>query len=274
MNWFDTVILGIVEGVTEFLPISSTGHLILAQHLLGALGQDYETFIIVVQLGAILAVVWLYADRFRQLLAFRSTADHTEDNPPIVSSFNGVRGLTMLMVTSIPAAFLGLLLDDVIENRLGNPESVAMALGVGGVAILAIERWFHRHPATYSLDQLSMRQALIIGLFQCFSLWPGMSRAAATIIGGLFSGLDRRSAAEYSFIAAVPIIVGASLYKLLKNLQHLDAGDLWLFALGFAVAFIFAVWAIKGFIRLLQQWTLSAFGVYRIGLAALVLWLM
>ncbi len=255
MNILDSIILGIVEGVTEFLPISSTGHMILTSHLMHLNDQFVDTFEVVIQLGAILAVVVLYASRFKMLL--KPSEDH---------AFSGLRGLLLLMVTSFPAAFLGLVLHKKIETYLFGPGPVLAALVVGAVAIILVERQVFRH-SVRSLDDIGFKQALMIGCFQCFALWPGMSRSASTIIGGLFSGLERNVAAEYSFIAAVPIMVMATGYSLVKSLDLLQGYNLMVLAVGFVTAFVSAILAIKFFIRLLQRWTLVPFGIYRIGLA-------
>ncbi len=256
MNIIDTVILGLVEGITEFLPVSSTGHLILTNHLLGHNGEIENAFDVFIQLGAILAVVVLYRSRFQMLFDFKQT-----------EGFSGIRGWKLLAVTSLPILILGFFLEDFIKGVLFNPMVVVWALAIGGLIIIFIERLPFRHD-TKSLDGISLKQALLIGCFQCFAIVPGTSRAASTIIGGLSSGLDRRIAAEYSFIAAVPIMCIVSVHDLLKIYDQLNTGDLIMFGLGFVVAFFSAILAIKFFIRLLQHWTMVPFGVYRILLAA------
>jgi undecaprenyl-diphosphatase len=260
MNIFDTVILGIVEGLTEFLPISSTGHLILASHLLHVEGPAVDTFEVFIQLGAILAVVFIYSRRFAMLFDFKT-------DPHI---FAGFRGWKSLLITSLPAMVLGFLSHSYIKEHLFSPVTVLWALGLGGIAIIGVER-LKLKGETLSLDQLTLKQALVVGLFQCLALWPGVSRAAATIIGGLVAGLDRKTAVQYSFIAAVPIMIMATLYDLMKSWHDILPGDLPYFALGFVVAFILAIFAIKFFIRLLQHWTLTPFGIYRI-IIALLFW--
>lgn len=257
MNIFEAAVLGIVEGLTEFLPISSTGHLVLAGHLLGLSGEAEATFEVFIQLGAIMAVVFLYKERFMMLF-----------KPGLPQTFAGIRGWLLLAVTSIPAMVVGFLSHDFIKEHLFNPVTVTWALGLGGIALILVEM-LKIPSSTHVLDKLSVRQALIIGFFQCLSLWPGVSRAASTIVGGLFSGLDRKLAAEYSFLAAVPIMFVATIYDLLKSWNHLDGSDILPFAVGFIVAFLSAILAIKSFIGLLQRFTLAPFGVYRIVVAAL-----
>lgn len=263
MNLQDATILGIVEGLTEFLPISSTGHLIIAGHLLGQTGEAESTFEVFIQLGAILAVVFLYRERFRML--FHAEMAHEKQ-------FAGLRGWLLLGVTSLPAAIVGFFSHDAIKTYLFNPTTVAWALLIGGLAIIVIEQ-LKIKSFTESLDGMTVRQAVVIGVFQCLSLWPGVSRAASTIVGGLFAGLNRKLAAEYSFLAAVPIMIMATTYDLIKSFKYLQASDIPVFALGFVVAFISAVVAIRFFIQLLQRSTLVPFGVYRV-VAGLVFFMM
>ncbi len=252
------VVQGIVEGLTEFLPVSSTGHLILAGHLLHFTGQRAATFEVVIQLGAILAVVWLYRTRFLALL--KADSQH---------AFSGFRGLWLLFLTCLPAGILGLLAHDAIKEKLFHPLPVALALAVGAVAIIIVEA-LPRKEKFSNLDQISAGLALGVGFFQCLSLWPGFSRAAATIMGGMILGANRKLAAEYSFIAAVPIMFAATALDLYKSLDFLSSADIPLFATGFIVSF-FAAWiAVKGFIALLGRFTLRPFAYYRLVVAALV----
>lgn len=258
------VIMGIVEGLTEFIPVSSTGHLIVAGTLLGMQGEKAKTFEIFIQLGAILAVVVYYRDRFLQLASPK--AGNGEN-------FAGVRGCLLLGVTTLPVLAVGFLLRDVIKARLFAPVPVAIALGVGGIAILAAERW-HPESSTRSLDTVGWGQALAVGLFQCLSLWPGVSRAAATILGGLLWRLDRKTAAEYSFFAAVPALTAATLYDLYKSRDFLSAGDAPVFAVGLVVSFLAAWLAVAGFLRLLQRGTLRPFAYYRLLVAPIIYYFM
>lgn len=257
------LILGIVEGLTEFLPVSSTGHLILAGHLLGVTGPRAETFEIVIQLGAILAVVTIYKQRFLWLFC-PSLA------PEQARSFAGLRGLWYLFLTCLPASLVGLLAHDVIKERLFAPTPVAWALGVGAVAIFIVEA-LPRKERYVELDQMNAKLALGVGLFQCLSLWPGFSRSASTIMGGMLLGAQRMLAAEYSFISAVPIMFAATGYDLLKSLDFLTTADIPFFTVGFVVSFFSAWLAVKGFIHLLGRWTLRPFAAYRLVIAALVL---
>lgn len=252
-------ILGVVEGLTEFLPVSSTGHLIITGHLLGFTGQKANTFEVVIQLGAILAVVVLYWERFWGLV-----------RPTEERRFSGIYGLWLLFLTSLPAGLAGLAAHDFIKTHLFGPYTVALALGVGALAILWVER--KQRPAhTNTLDEVTPLLALGIGAFQCLALWPGFSRSAATIMGGMILGARRTVAAEYSFIAAVPIMFAATGYDLLKSSDLFTAADIPFMAVGFVVSFISAWLAIKVFISLLGKVTLRPFAWYRLAIAPIVL---
>lgn len=262
---FTAAVLGLVEGLTEFLPISSSGHLVIASSLLGFDGPKASTFGVVIQVGAILAVLALYWKRFYGLL--RSSPD---------SAFSGIRGITLLILTTLPGALLGLILHSLIKS-LFTPVTVAMALVAGAILMLVVEKKMDRScskPATTNLDQLTMKQALGIGLFQCLALWPGFSRSASTIMGGMLLGVRRETAAEYSFIAAVPIITGAAGYDLIKSLSLFNTADIPFFLVGSAVAFISAIVAMRSFIALLKHNTLRPFAFYRLFLAVPVYWFM
>ena len=256
------IVLGVVEGLTEFIPVSSTGHLILAGHLMGFKDGMAATFEVFIQLGAILAVVVIYHAKFAELLSFRKG-----------KGFAGWRGLCFLLVTTIPALIVGRLAHALIKTHLFNPFTVAIGLGVGAIWLLFTERFLSRG-IRRGLEAMTWRDALGVGLFQCLALWPGMSRSASTILGGMTIGLDRKTATEYSFFAAVPLMIAACLYDLSINAVSLDRSQMLFFALGFVVSFLSALLAIRFFIRFLSRHTLVPFGWYRLILAGLVFWVL
>lgn len=260
---FIAFVLGIVEGLTEFLPISSTGHLILVGHALEFQGERAHVFEVFIQLGAILAVVWLYPKRFTGLFDF-AAKDH---------GFRGIAAIQKLALVSLPALLLGFLFHKTIKAELFGPLPVAVALIVGGLVLIVIERLFPPK-AGIPIEAVTPRQCLIIGIFQCLSLWPGMSRSGSTIVGGIVCGLHRTVAAEFSFLAAVPIMCAAVTYDMYKHLGHLSLGDFPVFAVGFLVAFLSALLAIRFMIALLGKFSLQGFGVYRVALGCLVLWVL
>jgi undecaprenyl-diphosphatase len=260
MTAFQASILGLVEGLTEFLPVSSTGHLIVVGHLLGLIGDRASTFEIFIQLGAILAIVWLEWPRFIGLV-----------RPDPARAFSGMRGSLLLGLTTLPALVAGALLHDIVKTRLFGPGAVAVGLFIGGIGILLAER-FRPAARTTGVDGIVWRQALAIGLFQCLALWPGVSRAGATIVGGLLCGLERRAAATYSFLAAVPVLIAATIFDLYKSRGLLIATDTLPFAIGFVISFLAAWAAVRSFVALLGRFTLRPFAWYRI-LVAPVIWL-
>lgn len=252
-SYFSAVIMGIVEGLTEFLPVSSTGHLILTGELLGLSGAASDTFELVIQVGAMLAVILCYFGRFWGLLF----PDKLQKK-----RFSGLRGIMLLAVTTFPGALLGLLLHSVIKT-LFTPLYVAVALFSGAILMLAVEK--KSFVVKYhSIDEIDVKTALGIGIFQCCALWPGFSRSASTICGGMILGLKREAAAEYSFLAAVPIIVGAAGYDLYKSYELIAVSDISFFAVGIFVSFLSALLAIKGFIAMLSKVGLVPFAVYRL----------
>ena len=257
----DALVLGIVEGLTEFLPVSSTGHLIIVSDLLGANDEKGKVFDIVIQLGAILAVCWEYRARF--VRAFSGLA-----GDPVQQRF-----AANLLVAFLPAAIVGLALQSQIKAYLFNPVSVAIALVAGAIAIFAVERWYERHgaPRVTRVDDMGWRDALKVGLAQCLSLIPGTSRSGATIMGGMLFGLSRQAATEFSFFLAVPIMFAASGYQLVKYRALLSLQDLGPFAVGFVVSFVAALIAVRGLIRYVAQHDFRAFAWYRIALGAAVL---
>ncbi len=252
---FSVVLLGAVEGLTEFIPVSSTGHLILAGSLLGGGGKS-STFQIFIQLGAVIAVVVLYRKRFFGLLI------PGEANTP----FSGRRGLYLLILTTLPALLFGAAAYTYIKTHLFSISTVAWGLIMGALGMLAVERWRPRARTT-GIETIGAREALLVGCFQILSLWPGVSRSASTIAGGMIVGVERSVAAEYSFLAAVPVLIAAITLDLYKNLSLLTSSDILTFAVGLITAFFCAVLAIQFFIRLLGRHTLIPFAWYRIALA-------
>ena len=255
------LLLGVVEGLTEFLPISSTGHLILVSDLLGVNDEKGKVFDIVIQLGAILAVCWEYRARFAR--AFSGLA-----SDPVQQRFAG-----NLAVAFLPAAVVGLALQSQIKEFLFNPITVAVALVIGALAIFAIERWYERHgaPRVNAVDEMTWMDALKVGLAQCFSLIPGTSRSGATIMGGMVFGLSRQAATEFSFFLSVPIMFAATGYQVVKYRDLFTAADLGPFAVGFAVSFASALVAVRALIRYVAHHDFRAFAWYRIVLGAVVL---
>ncbi|MGZ5038134.1 MAG: undecaprenyl-diphosphate phosphatase [Usitatibacter sp.] len=257
----DAFIQGVVEGLTEFLPVSSTGHLIIVSDFLGLNDEKGKVFDIVIQLGAILAVCWEYRARF--VKAFAGLA-----SDPVQRRF-----AANLAVAFLPAAIVGLALQREIKAYLFNPVSVAIALIVGALVIFVVERWYARHgsPRVTSVDDMSWKDALKVGLAQCLSLIPGTSRSGATIMGGMLFGMSRQAATEFSFFLAVPIMFAASGYQMVKYRSLLSRDDLAVFAMGFVVSFVFALLAVKGLIRYVARHDFKAFAWYRIVLGAAVL---
>ena len=266
-SWNIAIILGIVEGLTEFLPVSSTGHLIIAGHLLGFVGEKAASFEVVIQLGAILSVVVLYWRRFIGLIPTGNRFASSRH-----STLMGWSGLCRVTLATFPALLVGYLARHAIKEKLFTPEAVTLALLVGGVAMLFVERLVSRHRAS-PLDQLTLGQAFGIGLFQVLALWPGTSRAAATIIGAMLLGLDRKSAAEFSFIIAVPVLFAATGYELIKMGNQWALQDSLQLGIGLIVSFVVALIAVKGFVSFLQHGRLTPFAWYRILAAPLFYYL-
>jgi len=250
--------LGIVEGLTEFLPISSTGHLIVTSRLLHFEGLRAEVFSVFIQLGAILAVVWEYRAKL-----VRVVRDLPRERRARGFAWNLVLGF-------LPAAVLGLAVHDFISERLFNPVTVALALIVGGLAILVVEA-LPLAARTRDVDAVGWRQALGVGLAQCLSLWPGFSRSAATILGGMLAGCDRRTATEFSFFLAIPTMFAATLYDLAKRYHDLAPGDLAWLALAFVVAFVVAWGTVRWLLRFVSTHTFRAFAWYRLAVGVLIL---
>jgi undecaprenyl-diphosphatase len=252
------LILGIVEGLTEFLPISSTGHLILAGDLLDFNDDKGKVFEVAIQTGAILAVVWDYRAKF-------GAVARGLPHDPVARRF-----ILNLFLAFVPIAILGLLLGKAIKAHLFAPVPVALAFILGGLVIFWAER--RRHVIrVQEVDELQWRDALKLGLAQCFALIPGTSRSGATIIGGLFIGLSRKAAAEFSFFLAVPTLGMATLYDLVKHRELLSWSDLPMFAVGFVAAFVSAALAVRVFIRYVASHDFTVFVLYRIVFGLVVL---
>jgi len=251
MTYIQAFILGIIEGLTEFLPVSSTGHMILAQSLMNVNDPEFaKTFEIVIQLGAILAVLLLYIKRF----------------------FVGITIYLKLFVAFLPTGIIGLLAYKIIKHYLFNPFTVSVSLIIGGVVLIALDKWTEQKESQYKeIENISYPSAFKIGLIQCLSMIPGVSRAAATIFGGIFSGFNRKQAAEFSFLLAIPTMFAASGYDLLKEHDHIHSSDTAILLFGGLVAFIIAIIAVKGFIAFLTKYGFKHFGYYRIILGILFL---
>jgi len=256
------IILGIVEGVTEFLPVSSTGHLILASALLGYNSDYWALFNIVIQLGAILAIVVLYWRTFWAVLQGLLRFD------PV-----SVRFVRNLLVAFLPAAVIGVALHKQIEKLLGSPLTVAVALIVGGIAIIGIERTV-KEGRIKGVAEIPLPKVIGIGFIQCLAMIPGVSRSGATILGALSLGVERRTAAEFSFFLAIPTMLGATVLELVTKRHELMAANsvgFGLIAIGFVVAFIVALLVVKWFVGLVGRTGFSPFGWYRIAVGAIAM---
>jgi len=252
MNTLQAIVLAIIEGITEFLPVSSTGHMIIASSFFGIAHEDFtKLFTIVIQLGAILSVVVLYFKRFFQTLDF----------------------YFKLLVAFIPAVVLGLLLSDFIDGLLENPVTVAVSLLIGGLILLKVDEWFNKPNIAETSQEITYLQAFKIGMFQCLAMIPGVSRSGASIVGGMSQKLSRTTAAEFSFFLAVPTMLGATAkkcYDYYKAGFELSHDQINLLVIGNVVAFIVALLAIKTFIGFLTKNGFKVFGYYRI-IAGIVL---
>ena len=251
-------ILGVVEGLTEFLPISSTGHLILAGELLDFNDDKGKAFLIVIQIGAMLAVMWQYRVRFTSLTI------------GLFSRRNDQIFVAKLFVAFLPAAIVGLLFGDLIKANFFGSIPVALALIAGAIVILVVERWYKSWRID-SVDDMTWRDALLIGLAQCCALIPGVSRAGATIIGGMLCGLSRGAATEFSFFLAVPTLIAAGGYDLIKHRQEFAAGDAAVLAVGLIVSFIAALICVRWLLRFIATHNFNVFAWYRIVLGVIIL---
>ncbi len=251
-------ILGVVEGATEFIPVSSTGHLILAGDWLGFTGEDAKAFEIFIQLGAILAIVWLYRQRLTRVVRSVSTDPLSR------------RLVVNLAIAFLPAAVVGLLTHRLIKEYLFSTMVVAISMLVGGVIILVIERW-HPKPTVATIDDVAPTAALGIGLAQVLSLIPGTSRSGATIMGGYCLGLTRQAATEFSFFLAIPVMIAATAFDLSRSTSVLSAGDVPVFVVGFVVAFVTALVVVRAFVSYVARSSFVAFAWYRIAFGLLFL---
>lgn len=253
------LVMGVVEGLTEFLPISSTGHLILAGELLRFSDAKARVFEIVIQTGAMLAIVWEYRAKFGRAVA------------GLASDAAARRFALNLIVAFIPAALLGLAFHSAIKAHLFDAVPVALAFIVGGVIILWVERRGHPPARVESVDAMTWRDALKVGIAQAFALIPGTSRSGATIIGGMLFGLSRRAATEFSFFLAVPTLVAAGVYDLWRNRAILSAGDVGIFTVGSVAAFVSAFVCVRWLLRYIATHDFKPFAWYRIAFGAVVL---
>jgi undecaprenyl-diphosphatase len=252
------LLLGVVEGLTEFLPVSSTGHQIVVADLIGFGGERAKAFNIIIQLGAILAVVWEYRAKILEVVVQLPREPQAQ------------RFTVNLLLAFLPAAVLGVAFSDLIHEYLFNPLTVAVALVVGGVVILWAERREHTVDVE-EVDAMDWHHALKVGFAQCLALVPGTSRSGATIIGGLLFGLSRRAATEFSFFLAMPTMVGAAVYSGYKYRELFQAADLPVFAVGFVTSFVFAMVAVRALLKFVSSHSYAAFAWYRIGFGLLIL---
>ncbi|WNR43385.1 undecaprenyl-diphosphate phosphatase [Paenibacillus roseipurpureus] len=257
---FEAIIIGIVEGLTEFLPVSSTGHMILTQSLLNTQNDEVmKTFDFVIQLGAIMAVVIIYWKRILSLFGLVKRKSESRTGRKL--------NLLHILIGIVPAGVIGVLFNDVVDEKLFNTTTVLIGLVLGGILLIIAEQR-KEQPKTMVLDDLTYRQAFAIGLWQLVSIWPGFSRSGSTIAGGMLSGVSRAASADFTFIMAIPIMFGASGVYFLKNYDAISSNDLPFFIVGFLVAFVVALLAVVSFIKFVQNMKLTYFAYYRFVVAA------
>ncbi|MFL0268409.1 undecaprenyl-diphosphate phosphatase [Candidatus Clostridium radicumherbarum] len=261
---FKTIIIAIVEGITEFLPISSTGHMIIIGHFINFTGDFANFFEVVIQLGAILAIVVLY---------WRKISESLKPGNLFNVNKSGFKLWFNIAIAFIPAAVIGLVFKKKIDKYLFNTLTVAIAMIVGGLLLFFIENKYRKNNKTRDIDDVRPMQSLKIGLFQCLSLWPGMSRSASTIMGGWISGLSTPVAAEFSFFLAIPTMIAASGLDLIKDRPTMTSIEIIALILGFIVAFLVALLVVEKFINFLNKKPMRVFAIYRIllGIVLLVL---
>lgn len=256
------VIVGIVEGITEFLPVSSTGHMVIVGYMLGFEGTVADVFDVFVQLGAILSVIFIYKERFTRFF----TAD----------GWNAKKGFSVWHVAAgiVPVMLIAYAFHKPIKTYLFSPFTVAIGLILGSLLMMYAEKKMgaKNDELLNDIDRLSLKQAAQIGIYQVFSLWPGFSRSGSTLAGGLLTGVSRDTSAQYTFVIAVPLMFVACIYDLLKNIHNLNSGDLQLLAIGFVVSFVVAYISVLWFLKFLHKSSLTAFAYYRIVLALITLW--
>ncbi|MFD3258911.1 undecaprenyl-diphosphate phosphatase [Paenibacillus lentus] len=266
------IILGLVEGVTEFAPVSSTGHMIIVDDMWlkteQILSSKYaaNTFKVVIQLGSILAVLVVFKDRILNLLGL------SRFSKQVVRADQPRLKLAQVIVGLIPAGILGVLFEDYIDEYLFSTSTVLIGLVLGAILMIAADKFGPKQPKIQSVDQMTYRHALVVGLIQCLSIWPGFSRSGSTISGGVLAGMSHRAAADFTFIMAVPIMCGASAISLYKNWEYMTLDALPFFIAGFISAFVFALLSIRFFLKLINRIKLMPFAIYRI-LLAIVIWI-
>lgn len=256
------IVIAIVEGVTEFVPVSSTGHMIIVGNVINFKGEFANIFEIVIQLGAILAIIVLYWNKI-----WGSVVDLFKGKS------SGIKFWTNIIIACLPAVVFGLILNDKINEYLFNPLTVAFALVVGGILMIVIENRFRHKYTTNSIEQISIKQSFKIGIFQCLALWPGMSRSASTIMGGWISGVSTVAATEFSFFLAIPIMMGATGLTLIKSGMNFTSGEIITLIVGFATAFLVSLIVVEKFIFYLKKKPMKIFAVYRIIIGVVLLFL-
>ncbi|MFT5171628.1 MAG: undecaprenyl-diphosphatase [Candidatus Marinamargulisbacteria bacterium] len=255
-DYLRILFLSLVEGLTEFIPVSSTAHLILAESWVKLSMENMATFQISIQLGAIGAVVWLYRDYFTPFF-----------NPKYWLS----KQSKVLIIAICPVLIAGFLAYPFIKS-LFSPEKVAIALLIGGIVMIVVEKWGRLKPTTFAVEDITPKQALGVGIAQCFALWPGTSRSGASIVGGLICKLDYPTAAKFSFLISVPVMLAAVGYDLLKNAQQISVHEFKYILIGMGLSFIFAVFSISTFLKLLKRFRLAPFAIYRIVLSLFIIY--
>lgn len=275
---FKAIIIAIVEGITEFIPVSSTGHMIIVGDLINFKGSFSNIFEVVIQLGAILTIIVLYWDKlFKSIIQFLKGIILFIKNICIniflpkskkkVLNEKEKQGIIFwknILVACLPAAIMGFLFDDFIDKYLFNSFTVAIGLLLGGILLIITENYFKNKFVTRNVDDLTTRQAFRVGVFQCLALWPGMSRSSSTIIGGWASGVSTVAATEFSFFLAIPIMVGATGLKLYKNFGMFSSGEILVLVIGFLVAFVVALVVVEKFVNYLKKKPMKSFAIYRI----------